>query len=317
MHAAVLRYFEAVAEEGSIRRASERIHISASAVNRQILKLEDQFGVPLFERHPEGMRLTEAGKLVLRHARNTLHEFGRLRGDIDNLVDVVSGGVTVATLDNPTVQFLPEAVAQFVALHPKAQVRVASCDSVEAMHSVCQGTADLGLTFSPVCHRGITVLKHVECPMCVVMRPDHELASRASVSLEECGAHRLIYQDPADAMQLSVGNEMEAFKRVHKPTAVSNTRAMVKHLLLEGVGISFSTKLEFSEALAEGSLIAVPLEGKRMSELRLCLVAPAQRLPTVAGNAMADHLQKALACFATANFTTTAATTEPDAGSGQ
>ena len=298
MHAAVLRYFEAVAEEGSIRRAADRLYISASAVNRQILKLEDQFGVPLFERHPEGMRVTEAGKLVLRHARDTLHDFARLRGDIDNLRGIVAGDVTVATLDNPTVRFLPEAVAQFVALHPKAHVRVDACDAVEAMHSVCRGTADLGLTFSPVCRRGITVLKQVECPMCVVMRPDHELASRASVSLEECGTHRLIYRDPADAMQPVVGNEMEAFKRVHKPTAVSNTQAMVKHLLLEGVGISFSTKLEFSEALADGSLIAVPLEGKRMSELRLCLVAPAERLPTVAGTAMADHLGKALACFA-------------------
>ncbi len=298
MHAAVLRYFEAVAEDGSIRRASERVHISASAVNRQILKLEDQFGVLLFERHPEGMRLTEAGKLVLRHARDTLHDFARLRGDIDNLRGIVSGGVSIATLDNPTVQFLPEAIAQFVALHPKAQVRVSACDSIEAMHSVCQGTADLGLTFSPVCRRGITVLKRIDCPMCAVMRPDHELASRASVSLEECGTHRLIYQDPVDTMELVVGNEMEAFRRVHKPAAVSNTRAMVKRLLLQGAGIAFSTKLEFSEALADGSLIAVPLEGKRMSELRLCLVAPAERVPTVAGNAMADHLQKALAYFA-------------------
>ena len=298
MHAAVLRYFEAVAEDGSIRRASERLHISASAVNRQILKLEDQLGVPLFERHPDGVRLTDAGKLVLRHARDTLHDFARLRGDIGKLRGIVTGDVTIATLDKPAVQFLPEAVARFVALHPKAEVRVAAGDSIESMHAVCQGTADLGLTFSPVCHRGITVLKYVDCPTCVIMRPDHELASRASVSLEDCGTHRLIYQNSADKTQLVVGNEMEAFKRVHKPAAVSNSQAMVKRLLLQGVGISFSTKLEFSEALADGSLIAVPLEGKRMPELQLCLVAPAERLPTVAGKAMADHLQKALACFA-------------------
>ena len=69
MHAAVLRYFEAVAEDGSIRRASERLHISPSAVNRQILKIEDYFGTPLFERRPDGMRLTDAGQLVLHHAR--------------------------------------------------------------------------------------------------------------------------------------------------------------------------------------------------------------------------------------------------------
>ncbi len=108
MHAAVLRYFEAVAEDGSIRRASERLHISASAVNRQILKLEEQLGAPLFERRPDGMRLTDAGRLVLRHARDTLHDFARLRGDIDSLRGG-GGGVTIATLDSPAVHFLPEA----------------------------------------------------------------------------------------------------------------------------------------------------------------------------------------------------------------
>ncbi len=77
MHAAVLRYFEAVAEDGSIRRASERLHISPSAVNRQILKLEDYLGTPLFERRPDGMRLTDAGRLVLRHAQATLQDFAR------------------------------------------------------------------------------------------------------------------------------------------------------------------------------------------------------------------------------------------------
>ena len=298
MHAAVLRYFQAVAEEGSIRRASERIHISGSAINRQILKLEDHLGVPLFERRSDGMRLTDAGRLVLRHARSTLHDFARLRGDIDNLRGIVSGEVTIATLDSPAVHFLPDEVARFVAAHPEVQVRVTACDPIEAMQAVSQGTADLGLTFSPAWRRGITVLEDIACPMCVIMGPKHGLASRTSVTLDECSGCRLIYQDPADTMQPFVGDELEAFKRAHKPVAVSNTQAVVKRLLLRGVGISFYTRLGFSEELADGSLVAVPLEGKRMSELRLCLIGPSDRLPTVAGQVMVSHLRDSLARFA-------------------
>ena len=59
MHAAALRYFMAVAEAGSIRRAAERVDVSASAVNRQILKFEEYWGPPLFERHIDGLRLTD------------------------------------------------------------------------------------------------------------------------------------------------------------------------------------------------------------------------------------------------------------------
>ena len=297
MHAAVLRYFEAVAEEGSIRRASERLHISPSAVDRQILKLEDHLGTPLFERRPNGMRLTDAGQLVLHHARTTLHDFARLRGDIDNLRGTVSGEVTIATLDSLTVHFLPEAVARFVAAYPAVQIRVIALDPVGAMHSVAQGNADLGLTFSPARRRGISLLADVPSPMCAIMPPDHELATRESVTLDECGDCRLMYQDHSASMQPFFGNEMEAFKSAHKPVAISNTLTVLKRLLLRGVGIAFYTRLGFAEELASGRLVAVPLEGERLSTLRLCLIAPSDRMPTVAARAVAEHLQRALAQF--------------------
>ena len=297
MHAAVLRYFEAVAEEGSIRRASERLHISPSAVDRQILKLEGYFGTPLFERRPNGMRLTDAGQLVLRHSRDTLHDFARLRGDIDNLRGIVSGQVTITTLDSLTVHFLPEAMARFVAAHPAVQIRVVAMDPVETMHSVAQGHADLGLTFSPARRRGVSLLADVPSPMCAIMAPDHELATRSSLTLDECGAFRLLYQDHSGSMQPFFGAEMDAFKSAHQPLVVSNTLAVLKRLLLRGVGIAFYTRLGFTEELAGGRLVAVPLEDERLSNLRLCLIAPSDRLPTVAAGAMAEHLRQALAEF--------------------
>ena len=298
MHAAVLRYFEAVAEDGSIRRASERLHISPSAVNRQILKLEDYLGTPLFERRPDGMRLTDAGELVLRHARATLHDFARLRGDIDKLRGVVSGDVTITTLDSLNVHLLPEALAAFIAAYPAVQVRVIACDPVETMHAVVQGNADLGLTFSPALRRGITVLEDVSCPMCAIMTPDHALATRESVSLDECGAYPLMYQEHFGSMQLFFGERMEAFKSAHKPVAISNTLAVLKRLMLRGAGIAFYTRLGFAEELASGRLVAVPLEGEPLSTLRLCLIAPSERKPTVAAHAMAGHLQQAMTQFA-------------------
>ena len=74
MHDAALRYFQAVAEEGSIRKSSERVNLSASAVNRQILKLEDYFGSQLYDRSVDGMRLTDDGRLVLDHIRAIFHD---------------------------------------------------------------------------------------------------------------------------------------------------------------------------------------------------------------------------------------------------
>ena len=92
---------------------------------------------------------------------------------------------------------------------------------------------------------------------------------------------------------------MEAFKNAHKPVAISNTLAILKRLLLRGVGIAFYTRLGFAEELAGGRLVAVPLEGEPLSSLRVCLIAPSERKPTIAAHAMAEHLRQALAQFAT------------------
>ncbi len=62
-------YFLEVARNGSLRKAAEQLHVSASAINRQILQAEEELGIRLFERLPDGMRLTSAGELLLDDVR--------------------------------------------------------------------------------------------------------------------------------------------------------------------------------------------------------------------------------------------------------
>ena len=299
MHAAVLRYFQAVAEEGSIRRASERLCVSASAVNRQILKLEDNFGTPLFERRPNGMRLTDNGRLVLDHFRATLQDFARLKSEIDGRQGVISGTVTILTLDSLTVHFLPEALSRFIAVHPAVEVRVISGDPMETMQAIVQGKADLGLTFRSPIRSGVRVLGDVPCALHAIMTPEHDLARRTSVNLDECGAYPLIYQENSSSMGAFLGEELEAFKRAHQPVLISNTLALMKRLLLRSAGIAFYTRLGFVEELASGRLVAVPLEDERLNRIRLSLIMSSEWTPTVAVRTMAEHLEAALARFAT------------------
>lgn len=82
MSLAQLQYFVAIAEEGSVGRAAERLHISQPPLSRQLRSLEDELGAPLFERTPRGVRLLPAGAALLGRAR-------RILADVDALAPAV------------------------------------------------------------------------------------------------------------------------------------------------------------------------------------------------------------------------------------
>jgi DNA-binding transcriptional LysR family regulator len=74
-----LRYFSETANSRSIRAASERLHVSASAISRQIAKLEHELRAPIFDRHAEGMKLTPAGEILQERFERMMREFARVK----------------------------------------------------------------------------------------------------------------------------------------------------------------------------------------------------------------------------------------------
>src|ERR1700743_2404806 len=107
MHAAVLNYLDQVARAGSIRRAAEKLNVASSAVNRQILKLEAELGVKIFERRGNGVRLTPAGAQLLRHIRQTLAEWRRTRLEIAAIAGDISGEVRIMAIPSMLVRVVP------------------------------------------------------------------------------------------------------------------------------------------------------------------------------------------------------------------
>ncbi len=295
MHAAILKYFCAVARAGSIRKASEELHVATSALSRQIQKLEDELGTPLFERFPKGLRLTRAGEEVLRHADATLHEFEILKGQIASLKGVKSGQVRMIALDSLLVKFLPEQIMAFHAAHPGVDFRVQTGPHGRIAALVAEGEVDLGLTFN-ISHPDDTqLISDVPMPLMAMVSKSHPLAKQRSVTLQECAQYNLLLQMDTEPIRSLIDIELSVLQRSGRILVTSNHLMMLRSLVKNGLGVAFYTPIGLMEEIAAGDIVGVPLEGTTLGELRLGILVPRRRQLTHAASAMVEQLSAALA----------------------
>ncbi|MGY3410837.1 DNA-binding transcriptional LysR family regulator [Bradyrhizobium sp. GM5.1] len=118
MNLTALRYFVAVVEAGSIREASEGLHVAQSAVSRQIQTLEHSFGTPLLTRMARGVEPTLAGQVLLRHARDGLAAIAQARDDITALQGLRKGEVRIATIEPFATEVLADLLVRFRRRYP-------------------------------------------------------------------------------------------------------------------------------------------------------------------------------------------------------
>lgn len=297
MHAAVLRYFVAVARAGSIRKASDELHVASSAVSRQLQKLEDELDTPLFERLPSGLRLTRAGEIVLRHARATLHEYDIMKGDLGDLKGKKTGRVHIACLDSLAIQFLPDRVMQFHALHPAVNFRILTDNYSNIFGFVADGEADIGITFDLARPTDIRRIFGVRMPLMAMVSRDHPFAGRKSVSLQECAQYKLLLQLDNEVMSSMIAIELSALDRTGRTFVATNNQMMLKPLILSGVGVAFFTPLGLLEELRSGDVVAIPIAGSSLVDLEVGIVVARNRPMTGATEAVAEYLGRELAAF--------------------
>lgn len=298
MHAAVLRYFAAVARAGSIRKASEELHVATSAVSRQIQKLEQELDTPLFERMPSGLRLTRAGEIVLRHARATLHEYDIMKGDLGDLEGKKTGRVHIACLDSLAIQFLPSRVMQFHAMHPAVNFRIRNDNYSSIFGYVAGGDADIGVTFDLARPEDIKRIFGVRMPLMAIVSRDHPLARQKSASLQECAQYKLLLQLDNEVMSSMIAIELSALDRAGRTFVATNNQMMLKPLILSGIGVAFFTPLGLLEELRAGDVVAIPIAGSSLKDLEVGIVVARNRPLTGATQAVAEFLGEELAKFA-------------------
>ncbi|POF32394.1 LysR family transcriptional regulator [Roseibium marinum] len=294
MHAAVLRYFVVVARAGSIRKASEELHVASSAVSRQIQKLEDELGTPLFERLPNGLRLTQAGIVTLRHAKATLEDFEFLKSEIGALGGKNTGTVKIAALDSLLVHFLPEQVMAFHQQNPDVDFRVHGGSHIRVTDLVANGEADFAATFGLDFPEDTEFVHDVPMPLMAMVAADHPLGKKESVSLTDCADYNLLLHMDSTPTRFLIDVELSVFERTGRTLVTSNSLNMLRSMVLMDAGIAFYTPIGMIDEMRAGTIVGIPLRGSKLDSLRLGILVPRRRRLTHAAEAMIDQLGQAL-----------------------
>lgn len=142
-----LRAFVAVAEEGHMTRAAERLHVSQPAVSGQIKALEDEFNLRLFQRNANGMALTVAGRSLLDYARRVLTASDEMARAAKRLNGEIAGALRIGTVSDPASIRVGQLLARAVEQHPNLELQLQHEVSGAALDGVREGRLDASFYF--------------------------------------------------------------------------------------------------------------------------------------------------------------------------
>ena len=272
LHSRLIRYIDEVARSGSMRKAAQRLNISSTAINRQIIAYEEEIGTRIFERLPRSVRPTAAGELLLRHIRTTLKEHARIRDQIAGLHGLHGGSVTIAAFENLAVNLMPQVIAQLRAHHPRVQVKVRTIVGAQLIAGLAAGDFDLGLGYNLGTPPGITALCTFPTRLGAVVATTHPLAARPSVRLSDCVSHPLIVGDDTMTIHAMMREAFEEGNLPFYPAIQSNSVSLMKSLAKRQQGITFMTRVDIAEDCARGELVHIPIHDATIKTQPLSLV---------------------------------------------
>jgi len=185
----ILRYFFEVARTGSLRAAASSLHIATSAISRQISNLEEMLGASLFNRGPQGMTLSEPGKILADFTIDLFQRESALIDQINAAVGAGSGLIKIASTEEFASHFLPQAIRTFMNANPDSRFDICIGKAVHVSQMVEDGNADLGLSISLPGPASNHMEYSEPSTVSVVIPAGHALTGRPTLSIADLYLH--------------------------------------------------------------------------------------------------------------------------------
>ncbi|PXY28408.1 LysR family transcriptional regulator [Prauserella muralis] len=254
-----LKALVTVAEVGSVTRAAELLHLVQPAVTRQIRALEQELGVPLFERTRHGMRLTAPGATLVERARRALTELDRARAELAPAKGELTGIVAVGLLESTADLLAAPLVAGLARHHPGIELRLLTAYSGHLQRWLDDGDLEVSLLYNLTSTPSLNVRPLVSerlwavAPLSAKLRPD------TPVGLRELAEHAVVMPAPGHGLRSLLDQAAHRAETPLHAAVQTNSMALQKQLVRSGHGWTVLPGVGIAADIAQGTLSAAPL----------------------------------------------------------
>ena len=293
-HLLPLHYIDTVARSGSIRRAAQTLAITSTALNRRILAMEEELGVPIFERLPRGVRLSTAGELLIQHIRSQMADMERVKSQIADLSGARRGHVSIVCGQALLPQFIASQIALYRKEHPAVTFSVRVSDRISAVDELTSFDADLAVVFESVRTPEFQPLARVVQPLKAIMATTHPLAEKEVLGWSDLLSTPVVLPTPAngiryllDESQLRKGDEL--MKIIE-----SDNFDFIRSYLLHEHCITFQLPIGLPSDLQQSDYVARDIDPRAVPSGNLYVGQLKGRVLPVAAALFSNAIVKAL-----------------------
>ncbi len=262
MHVENFKVFCDLVENKSFSKAAKTNRITQSAVSQQLRALEKDIDAPIMDRSQKQFRLTPEGEIFYRGAQTILHEFERLRCEIQEARKIVCGRLLVSSVYSIGLHSLSPFLKTFIQRYPQVDTRVEYRRSNLVYEDVIEDVADLGLVAYPQKSRPIEAVPFMEDRLTVVCAPSHPLAQQTAINLKEVANYKLVGFDPDIPTRRATDEFLKQAKAEVEPVLTFDNIETMKRAVEVDMGIAIVPASTISEEVRLKTLVPVEIKGK-------------------------------------------------------
>jgi DNA-binding transcriptional LysR family regulator len=274
-----LEILKAVAETGSFTGAGRRLHVSQSAVSRQILLLESELNEPLFWRIKRKVKITPAGEALLQLAIRVFDDIKETTTSITETQEKLTGTVRLVGGMTVSLYVFPSLLREFRRLHPEVDVKVITGSAERLLRKLRAGAADLGLLTLPIDEPDLVTVPVMREELMLVAYPAHPLAKRGRVEPHDLVRQPFVLYEPGSNTRRVIDEFF--IKEKIQPRIVMETEnvEIIKAMVKSGIGITIISQQAVEREVKEGQLAACRLTGHTLVRETGWVYLKANRVP--------------------------------------